>query len=298
MSGKSEWPVAEAQTLTFDEEPVRNLHVRIVNGTVNVVGTDEPRARVEISEVEGPPLIVSYEDGHLVVAYEDLPWQGFLKWLNRKGWRRHAVVSVCVPATARLTVGVVGAAAVVSGMSGRADIRGVSGPTTLVGLSGRVHAETVSGDIEAQSLGGELRFNSVSGNLTVIDSVVPALRGEAVSGDMVVDLAPCDRPTDVRLNTVSGEVAVRLPDPVGAEVHATTASGGISSAFAELATHGDWGAKSLAGTLGDGAGSVHCSTVSGSIALLRRPAAPEGSSVGPEGPGSHPRQATALRKDV
>ncbi|MEO3749282.1 DUF4097 family beta strand repeat-containing protein [Streptomyces sp. B6B3] len=297
MSGKSEWSVTEAQTLTFDRDPVRNLHVRIVNGTVNVVGTDEPNTRVEITEVEGPPLVVTHEAGHLVVAYEDLPWQGFLKWLNRKGWRRRAVVSVCVPAAARLTVGVVGASAVVSGMEGRADVRGVSGHTTLVGLSGRVHAETVSGDIEAQSLGGELRFNSVSGNLTVIDSVVQELRADAVSGDMVVDLAPCEKPTDLRLNTVSGEVAIRLPDPIDAEVDATTASGGISSAFAELAQHGDWGAKRLAGTLGDGAGSVHCSTVSGSIALLRRPAPPDEPS-DTAGPGNHPRQAAALRKDV
>jgi hypothetical protein len=58
---------------------------------------------------------------------------------------------------------------------------------------------------------------------------------------------------------------------VSAKVHATTASGAVSSAFVELDAHGDWGAKQLHGTLGSGAGSVHCATISGSIALLRRP---------------------------
>ncbi|CAM5376077.1 hypothetical protein SVIOM74S_06310 [Streptomyces violarus] len=36
----SEWSVTEPSKLTFDE-PVTDLHVRIVAGTVNVVGTDE-----------------------------------------------------------------------------------------------------------------------------------------------------------------------------------------------------------------------------------------------------------------
>lgn len=39
---------------------------------------------------------MSHRDGNLTVAYEDLPWKGFLKWLDRKGWRRSAVVSLAV----------------------------------------------------------------------------------------------------------------------------------------------------------------------------------------------------------
>ncbi len=74
----SEWSVAEPKKLTFDE-PVSDLHVRIVNGTVNVVGTDEGSARLEISEIDGPPLVVTQSNGTLTVAYEDLPWKGFLK---------------------------------------------------------------------------------------------------------------------------------------------------------------------------------------------------------------------------
>jgi hypothetical protein len=131
----SEWSVAEPKKLTFDE-PVSDLHVRIVNGTVNVVGTDEGSARLEISEIDGPPLVVTQKSGTLTVAYEDLPWKGFLKWLDRKGWRRSAVVSLAVPASTRVEVGVVGAAAVVSGISGPSVVRGVTGDTTLVSLSG------------------------------------------------------------------------------------------------------------------------------------------------------------------
>lgn len=60
---------------------------------MNVVGTDEPHAHLQVTDVEGPPLLVTHQDGVLTVAYDDLPWKGFLKWLDRKGWRRSAVVS-------------------------------------------------------------------------------------------------------------------------------------------------------------------------------------------------------------
>ncbi|ATL30426.1 DUF4097 family beta strand repeat-containing protein [Streptomyces formicae] len=266
----SEWSVAEPRKLTFDA-PVTTLHVRVVNGTVNVVGTDEGSARLEVSEIEGPPLTVTHEDGTLTVAYDDLPWKGFLKWLDRKGWRRSAVVSLAVPSGARVEVGTVGAGAMVSGMEGRTEVRGVTGQTTLVGLSGPVRAETVSGSVEAQDVTGSLRFSSVSGDLTVVEAAGSSVRADSVSGSMIVDLDPAGGATDVGLTSVSGEIAIRLPHPADAEVEVDTASGSVSNAFEDLRVSGQWGAKKITGRLGSGRGRLKATTVSGSIALLRRP---------------------------
>jgi hypothetical protein len=271
----SEWSVGEPRKLTFDA-PVSELNVRIVNGTVNVVGTDDASARLEVSEIEGPPLVVTQRGGTLTVAYEDLPWKGFLKWLDRKGWRRSAVVSLAVPASTRVEVGVVGAAAVVSGIDGRAEVKGVTGDTTLVGLTGPVRADTVSGNVEAQALSGDMRFNSVSGDLTVVEGAGSSVKADSVSGSMIVDLDPAGRPTDVNLTSVSGEIAIRLPHPADAEVEANTASGTVSNAFEDLRVTGQWGAKRITGRLGAGSGRLKATTVSGSIALLRRPPAEDG----------------------
>ncbi|MFF9088165.1 DUF4097 domain-containing protein [Streptomyces sp. NPDC014991] len=264
-----EWSVTEPRKLTFDS-PVRDLHVRLVNGTVNVVSTDEPSARLEVSEVEGPPLVVTQQDGILTVAYEDLHWKGFLKWLDQAGRRRSAVVSLAVPAGTRVEVGVVGAGAVVSGIRGPVGVKGVTGDTTLVGVSGPVRADTVSGNLEAQAVTGDLRFHSVSGDLTVVDGSGPSVRAETVTGSMIVDLDP-DGPTEVGLSSVSGEIAIRLPHPADATVEANTASGTISNAFDGLRVHGQWGAHKVSGRLGAGTGRLRATTVSGSIALLRRP---------------------------
>ncbi|MFE1246768.1 DUF4097 domain-containing protein [Streptomyces sp. NPDC058735] len=266
----SEWSVAEPSKLTFDE-PVSELHVRLVSGTVNVVGTDEGSARLEVSRIEGPPLVVTQQGGALSVAYEDLPWKGFLTCLDRKAWRRSAVVSLAVPAGTRVEVGVVGAAAVISGIQGPSLVKGVTGDTTLVGLSGPVRAETVSGNLEAQAVTGDLRFSSVSGDLTVVEGSGPSVRADSVSGSMILDLDP-EGPTDVRLNSVSGEIAIRLPYPADADVEANTASGAVSNAFEDLRVHGQWGTHKITGRLGAGTGKLRATTVSGSIALLRRPA--------------------------
>ncbi|MFE6484375.1 DUF4097 family beta strand repeat-containing protein [Streptomyces sp. NPDC057757] len=266
----SEWSVAEPGKLVFDA-PVTALRVRVVNGTVNVVGTDEGSARLEVSELDGPPLQVTQEDGTLTVAYEDLPWKGFLKWLDRKGWRRHAVVSLAVPVGTEVEVGVVGAAAVVSGMDGRVAVKGVTGDTTLVRVSGPVRVDTVSGNLEAQAVTGDLRFHSVSGDLTVVEGSGSSVRAESVSGSMIVDLDATGSPTDVQLSNVSGEIAIRLPQPADAVVEANTASGNVSSAFEDLRVGGQWGAKKITGRLGAGNGKLKAVTVSGSIALLRRP---------------------------
>ncbi|MCX4764919.1 DUF4097 family beta strand repeat-containing protein [Streptomyces sp. NBC_01275] len=267
----SEWSVTEPRKLSFDE-PVRELHVRVVNGTVNVVGTDEGPARLEVSHIEGPPLVVTQREGTLTVAYEDLPWKGFLKWLDRKGWRRSVVVSLAVPASTRVEVGVVSAGAVVSGIAGSAQLRGVTGDTTLVGLAGPVHAHTVSGNVEAQALTGDLSFNSVSGDLTVVEAG-SSVKAESVSGSMIIDLDPASRRTDVSLSSVSGEIAIRLPHPTDAQVDANTASGSVSNAFEDLRVGGQWGPKRITGRLGAGNGRLKATTVSGSIALLRRPPA-------------------------
>jgi hypothetical protein len=113
---------------------------------------------------------------------------------------------------------------------------------------------------------------------------------------MIVDLDP-DGPTDVRLSNVSGEIAIRLPHPADADVEANTASGSISNAFDGLRVHGQWGAHKITGRLGAGTGKLRATTVSGSIALLRRPVAEdEGEDDGPWD-GNTEATASATRAD-
>ncbi|BBB00018.1 hypothetical protein RVR_6887 [Actinacidiphila reveromycinica] len=297
MSGTSGRHVAGPEKFVFDER-IDTLRVRIVNGAVNVVGADDGPARVEITELDGPPLKVRLEDGTLSVGYDDLEWKGFTKWWDRRSWSRHAEISLAVPQETRVEVGVVGANAVVSGISGATSVQGVNGDATLVGLSGPVKAHTVGGNVEAQCLSGDLRFSTVSGNLTVVDGAGREVRADTVSGNIVLDLDPSTGGR-VRLTTVSGEIALRIPEPGDAEVDANTTSGNVFCAFDELRVSGGWGAKRITGTIGRGTAQLKATTVSGSLALLRRPPVddPAGPS-GPDGTGGPEGDAPSLRKDL
>jgi hypothetical protein len=271
-----QWTVSAPEKLTFDDQVTR-LRVRTVAGAVNVVAAEGP-PRLEVTELEGPPLQITLTGGELVVTYEDLTWKDFSwtslsqiigKW--RKTAKRRAVVSLAVPAGTRIELGSASSDTVISGISAPVTVHSAIGSTTLVRLTGPVDANSVSGSIRAQSLSGDLKFNTVSGELTVFEGTSRSIRANSVSGAITLDLAH-DNATDVSLANVSGEVAVRIPAPTDTRVQANTTSGDVSSAFDELHVGGTWGAKQLTGTLGRGTGKLKITTVSGSVALLRRPA--------------------------
>ncbi|WP_070194714.1 DUF4097 family beta strand repeat-containing protein [Streptomyces oceani] len=264
------WEIPQPRTLEV-EDPVGELDVRLVNGAVNVVGTDQPTVRIEVSELSGPPLRLSRTGTKLVVAYDDLPGRGFLRWLGRRFRHHTAVVSVSVPRATKLRVGVVGASVMISGTHGSVHTRSVCGSSTLVGLAGHTWADTVSGSVETQGLRGELSASLVSGDLTVVEGGASAVTAESVSGSMVLDLEPRAE-TGVDLSTVSGEVALRVPRSADARVRVRTTSGSLSSAFDEVSVRRKPGVGEATGVLGSGGGSLRATSVSGAIALLCRPA--------------------------
>ena len=263
-----QWLIEEPTTL--DLTGVRRLEIRVVAGSVNVVGQtpdDAGSARVEVSELEAP-LRITQRGDVLTIAHERLTWGGLLDWV---GGNRNAtaVVSVAVSEDCPVELGVVSADAVVSGINAGTKVKSVSGDVTLDGVRADVSAQTVSGDLETRDLEGDLHFSTVSGDLTVVDGSSGKLRAETVSGDLTLDL-------DVRaggridLNSVSGDLTLRLPDSAGLSVEVKTMSGGLDSAFSEVHTERKPGRATLRGTVGAGSGQLRANTVSGDVTLLRR----------------------------
>ena len=153
------------------------------------------------------------------------------------------------------------ASAIVSGISAATSVKSVSGGITLDGVTGAVNARTVSGDIEAQGLGGSIGFNSVSGDLTLADGSVDRLDAKTVSGRVTADI-DLDRDAALRVATVSGPVAIRLPADARARVDLRSTTGRVLSEFPGLRHSQKPGASSLSGDLcpggdaGDGPGSI------------------------------------------
>ena len=263
------WRIEHPQSL--DLEGVRRLHVRLVAGSVDVVGRTEDAAagaaRVEVNEVEGP-LTVSLDGGTLTISHERLTWGGLLDWVG--GRRARAVVSVSVPADCPVELGVVSADAVVSGISAeRTAVKSVSGDVTLDGVRSDISAQTVSGDLQTRGLAGTLRFTTVSGELTVVSGHSDSVRAETVSGDLTLDL-DVHSGGRVDVNSVSGDVTLRLPASAGLAVDVTSMSGSLESAFDGVRTACKPGASTMRGTVGDGGSRLGVKTVSGDVTLLTR----------------------------
>jgi hypothetical protein len=259
----SRWIIDSPTTLDFDG--VVALRVRIVAGSVAVLATAD-RPRIEVNEVSGQPLLVTHEAGILTVSYEDLTWEGLRGWLRPK--RHSANITIMVQKDCPTQLGVVNATAIVSGVSARTSLKSVSGDMTLDGVTGAVDANTVSGNIEAQGLEGHVIFRSVSGDLTLADGCVGRLDARTVNGGLTADVALA--PTgEMRVTTLSGDVAIRLPAGTDARVDLRSASGQMRSDFDPLTSAGDPGSKTMAGTLGGGSGKLSVSTMSGDVTILQ-----------------------------
>ena len=260
----SEWTIEAPANMEFDD--VTDLRVRLIAGSVAVLATTG-KPSLEVSSLEGDPLNVTYEDGVLTVAHENLNWEGLLKWLRPQ--RHAATVTVSVPRKCQAQVGVVSATAVMSGISARASVKSVSGGITLDGVTGDVDANTVSGAVEAQGINGKLNFNTVSGDLTLADGWMERLDVNGVSGDVTADL-DLDPLGGMQVTTVSGEVMLRLPAEADARVNLHSVSGDVRSEFAELTRSSAPASRSVSGSLGAGSGQVSVTTMSGRVMLLRR----------------------------
>ncbi|GAA3457819.1 DUF4097 family beta strand repeat-containing protein [Dactylosporangium matsuzakiense] len=261
------WKIGEPERLAFDEEVV-DLNVSLVAGRLNVVGSDDGPARVEVAEIGDRAVSVELGNGRLDVS-QDFPrgWPGFLWWLFSARFK--VDVSVVVPTGTTVRLHVASGTIIASSLRNGASVNVTSGRITLLGLDGRVTGRIVSGSIEGLTLGGEVELETVSGEIVVADSTAAKVTARTISGSVTCDLDNPPAGTAVHLDTVSGEITARVREDSDLRVSLHAVSGHVISAFSELDQHSR---NSVTGRIGTGAGGqLAASATSGSISLLRRP---------------------------
>jgi DUF4097 and DUF4098 domain-containing protein YvlB len=123
--------------------------------------------------------------------------------------------------------------------------------------------------MEAQGVDGQVGFNSVSGDLTMADGTIEKLDAKTVSGRVTADVE-LNKDGALRVTTISGEVAIRLPAEASTRVELRSTTGRVQSEFSGLTASRSPGASTLSGTLGSGAGRLLITSVSGQVTLLER----------------------------
>lgn len=268
-----EWQIEGPRVLDVgdEHERVTKLVVGLVGGRVDVVTHDDsPTARIEVTEIDGAPLLVRWNGGKLTVTHgkdSDKNVMDMIKRTLENFSRNKVVVSISVPAPTHTNVSTVSATALISGIREEVKANTVSGTMTLSDLVGDLDLNTVSGDIECTDVVGPLKVNAVSGAVTIQSGNLPRVKINTLSGDIGLDLT--SGTSDISSNSVSGDVTVRAP-LTGFDVEGNTASGQVVIDGRKVSRGGDHG-RDKGGRIheGDGALKIRANSVTGNIVVLR-----------------------------
>jgi DUF4097 and DUF4098 domain-containing protein YvlB len=142
--------------------------------------------------------------------------------------------------------------------SGAVDVTGFKGTTLSI--------DTGSGDVTGSDFqGDELSVDTGSGEIRLSGVSAPRVSLETGSGRITTELRR--DVASLAVETGSGDIAIRAPATLGAEVEIETSSGDIDTDFPLMVTRQS--RDHMQGTIGDGKGSIAIETGSGSIKLLK-----------------------------
>lgn len=257
------WVIGEGESRVIDLDTVESLRVGIVGGTVDIVGHDEPTARVEVHRVEGRDLTVTLEQGRLSISHPKVSWDDV--WESVKalvGVRARVELSIVVPRQVALSLGQVTASALVTGLRSRASLATVSGAMQVESHEGDLDLNTVSGDVEVSGGTGRLSVHGVSASVTA-SGALEVIGVDTVSGEVLLDVH--GSPRSITANSVSGDVTVRIDAGQGVRATTRTVSGRGTIVGVAMPKRG--GRETIDGT---NAFDFSSNTVSGDVTVMRR----------------------------
>ncbi|MGH9846915.1 MAG: DUF4097 family beta strand repeat-containing protein [Blastocatellia bacterium] len=149
------------------------------------------------------------------------------------------------------------------------NISSVSGDVDVAGVAGELHAKSVSGNVTVRNVSGPVQVKSVSGNVIVGEINGTATAG-STSGNVEVEIVQLGGAQDMSFSSVSGNVRVKLPANLDAEVKMSTMSGGLKTDFPLNIEEPERGpGRKATGRVGGGSRQLKLSSVSGNVSLLR-----------------------------
>ena len=141
--------------------------------------------------------------------------------------------------------------------NGEIIITNISGSIEGVTHNGNVKVTKVSGEIDMETYNGAFTCEEISGNLE-LDTHNGRVLARYAEGAPAV--------CEVKLVSYNGDVDLQAPKNFSATVTVKTYNGTIRTDL-PLTVTGDFGKRSLSGTIGEGEGNLHLETHNGSIKI-------------------------------
>ncbi|GAA2244360.1 DUF4097 family beta strand repeat-containing protein [Herbiconiux moechotypicola] len=246
---------------------VRSLKVGLIGGKIDVIGHDEPGARVEVHDVSGKELKISIDGDRLEIDHPQLRWDNFIEVF--KSWRGNAKVdiSILVPRDVALKFGVISASALISGLQTDARVSTVNGDLVIDSVTGDLEVNTVSGEVSVREHRGLVNAHTVSGDITV-QGAIRRFSADGVSGEVFVDTT--GTPDEIQNNTVSGDLTVRFEESVAARYNVNSVSGTLQLGPSTIKGLRGGGYNGTTGELDGAWTEFRANSVSGNISVVFR----------------------------
>jgi Putative adhesin len=147
-------------------------------------------------------------------------------------------------------------------------IGSASGNIEIRGVAGDINGRSASGDVTVEEVEGSIAAASASGNVRVTRAV-GTVNAHSASGDVEVDLAGIEGAGNMEFTSASGDVRVKAPANLDADVDMSCVSGDLKTDFGIPVTESEHSShRSARGRLGSGARTLRIRSSSGSVSLL------------------------------
>lgn len=147
-------------------------------------------------------------------------------------------------------------------------ISSVSGDVDVTGVGGDLRARSTSGNVTVRGVSGAVNASSTSGNVHV-GEINGTVSGRSTSGNVEVEILQLNGAGDMDFASTSGNVRVKLPSNLDADVRMSTTSGGLKTDFPLTIEEPERGSgRRASGRIGAGSRNLNLKSTSGSVSLL------------------------------
>jgi len=275
-------------TKSFNLERAAKLRIETSDANIRVTAWDGPTVEARIAtkgwKIGGDGInIVDHQTADQIDIEVRFPHHVFqVNWGNRR-----VDIEIKVPRMADLDLHTGDGNVDVQGVKGAILLRSGDGNLTLSELQGTLKAHTGDGNIDVRNVRGEVTLHTGGGriDLTGIDGSLTAETGDGrvhVNGRFdVLDVKTGDGGIDAvasegskldanwRLNTGDGNLTLRLPATIAADVELRTSDGNIDFDM-PVTVSGRQGKREVHGQINGGGKLISLRTGDGSIRLEKR----------------------------
>jgi DUF4097 and DUF4098 domain-containing protein YvlB len=156
----------------------------------------------------------------------------------------------------------------VTDVTGDIKAKAASGDITIQQVRGNVQVSAASGDIKITQVEGTVTASAASGDVTAT-GIAGTVSASTASGDVDVELTGVPSSGDMKFSSASGDVRVKAPAQLNAQVEMSTVSGSVKTDFPLTIEDLDHHGKKAYGQVGTGAIKLKISTASGGVQLIR-----------------------------